>query len=103
MWAGTRGGSSEHIFEVARGAGRLPSARPDMAMSHDRRYSDAAGYGGPGRSVRSLATGLAVVVAFGGLVLAGISDGYPTTRPHLLSGAAWLASSRVGQLTLLDG
>jgi Divergent InlB B-repeat domain/PKD domain len=42
------------------------------------------------------------VAVVGTLVLFG-SQGYPATRPHLLSGAAWLASSQAGQLTLLDG
>jgi PKD domain-containing protein/List-Bact-rpt repeat protein len=57
-----------------------------------------------GRGVaRSVAAGLAMVVAVGGLVLAGIGNGYPVTRPRLSSGAAWLVSGRVGQLTLLDG
>jgi hypothetical protein len=47
--------------------------------------------------------GLAVVVVVGGLVVAGATGGYSAQRPRLLSGAAWLASSQVGQLTLLDG
>src|ERR1041384_6742107 len=45
-------------------------------------------------------TGAIMVAAF---VLAWASGGSPSTRPRLLSGAAWLASSQVGQLTLLDG
>jgi len=32
-----------------------------------------------------------------------VRGGYSATRPRLGSGAAWLASPRVGQLTLLDG
>ncbi len=54
------------------------------------------------RFVRALlgAVGTAVIVA--GLVLFG-ARGYPTTRPHLLPGTAWLVSSQVGQVTLLDG
>ena len=43
------------------------------------------------------------VLALAGVVIAGARDGYPAQRPHQLSGAAWLASSQVGQLTLLDG
>jgi hypothetical protein len=43
---------------------------------------------------------IAVVVA--ALVLVG-GTGFPGTRPRLLSGAAWLPSAAVGQLTLLDG
>src|SRR5947209_11629274 len=42
-------------------------------------------------------------LALAGVVIAGARDGYPAQRPHQLSGAAWLASSQVGQLTLLDG
>lgn len=38
-----------------------------------------------------------------GMVLAGATDGYPQQRPNMTSGAAWLVSDRVGQLTLLDG
>jgi len=44
-----------------------------------------------------------VVVVAAGLVLAAAVGGYPAARPRLLSGAAWLASAQVGQLTLLDG
>jgi hypothetical protein len=44
---------------------------------------------------------VAVVVI--GLTVAGARTGYPVTQPRLLSGAAWLASGQVGQLTLLDG
>jgi PKD domain-containing protein/List-Bact-rpt repeat protein len=36
------------------------------------------------------------------LILFG-GTGYPATRPHLHSGTAWLVSTKVGQLTLLDG
>jgi hypothetical protein len=42
------------------------------------------------------------VAVIGALVLFG-ARGYPATRPHLLSGTAWLASSQIGALTLLDG
>jgi List-Bact-rpt repeat protein/PKD domain-containing protein len=56
-----------------------------------------------GRRVRAAAAGLAVLTAGAGLALAGATGGYPATRPQLLSGAAWLASSQVGQLSLLDG
>jgi len=43
--------------------------------------------------------------ALGGsrLILLGSSSGHPAERPHLMSGSAWLASAKVGQLTLLDG
>src|SRR5262245_48166697 len=66
--------------------------------------------GGMGRRVdsgrallRRGMVGLAVVVVVGGLAVAGTSEGYPAQRPQLLSGAAWFASTQVGQLTLLDG
>jgi hypothetical protein len=50
------------------------------------------------------ALGVAVVVAVvSGLILFGARGGYPATRPYLMSGSAWLASAKVGQLTLLDG
>ena len=52
------------------------------------------------RRVASAATTLAVVAA---LVLLGVHNGYPAQRPNLLFGAAWLSSTQVGQLTLLDG
>jgi chitodextrinase len=45
-------------------------------------------------------TMLAVLGAVG---VAGARGGYPADRPRLLSGSAWLPSSQVGQLTLLDG
>src|SRR2546430_11692607 len=55
------------------------------------------------RWVRSSMASAVVVVAVGALGFLGVKGGYPATRPRLLSGAAWLASSKVGQLTLLDG
>ncbi len=39
----------------------------------------------------------------GGVVVAGQDNGHPAQHVQLLSGAAWLPSSRVGQVTLLDG
>ncbi|MEV4315031.1 hypothetical protein [Actinocrispum sp. NPDC049592] len=39
----------------------------------------------------------------GGVVVAGQDDGHPAQQVQLLPGAAWLPSSRVGQVTLLDG
>jgi hypothetical protein len=50
-----------------------------------------------------VAVAAAVLVLGVGAVLAGAGGGYPASRPRLLSGAAWLASSQAGQLTLLDG
>jgi uncharacterized repeat protein (TIGR02543 family) len=58
-----------------------------------------AGY----RGVRATVVGLTAVALVAALVLVGVRGGYSATRPRLGSGAAWLASSRVGQLTLLDG
>jgi PQQ-like domain/PKD domain len=55
------------------------------------------------RALRRGMIGLAVVLVGGGLVVAGATGGYSAQRPRLLSGAAWLASTQVGQLTLLDG
>jgi hypothetical protein len=55
------------------------------------------------RQVGGLGVGivtLGVVVAAG---IVGTRGAYPADRPRLLSGAAWLASTQVGQLTLLDG
>jgi hypothetical protein len=45
----------------------------------------------------------AAAVALGGLVVGGMSSGEPPREVKQLSGAAWLASSRAGQVTLLDG
>src|SRR2546421_892924 len=53
--------------------------------------------------LRSLVAGAAVVSVVGAVGLLGVHDGFPATRPRLMSGTAWLASSSVGQLTLLDG
>jgi outer membrane protein assembly factor BamB len=53
--------------------------------------------------VRRGVVGLTVAAVAGGLVVLGARGGYPAEHPRLLSGAAWLASSRVGQLSLLDG
>jgi hypothetical protein len=58
----------------------------------------------PGRPrLRAGLAGLGTLVVVGGLLIAGARGGFPATRPQLLSGAAWLASAQVGQLTLLDG
>jgi hypothetical protein len=38
-----------------------------------------------------------------GVALFGADDGHPAQDVKLLSGAAWLASGRVGQMSLLDG
>src|SRR6266508_506327 len=70
------------------------------AAGHRRSHRRAAGRG---RWLRSVVAGGAVVVVAAGLVLAAAVGGYPAARPRLLSGAAWLASAQVGQLTLLDG
>ncbi|OXM63542.1 hypothetical protein CF165_30555 [Amycolatopsis vastitatis] len=53
------------------------------------------------RWARAGLLGLAAAVAVGGIAVAGA--GYPEQDVRLLSGSAWLASSNVGQLTLLDG
>jgi List-Bact-rpt repeat protein/PKD domain-containing protein len=49
--------------------------------------------------------GAAVLAAVlvGGVVLGGVDNGDPVQDVRLLSGAAWLPSARVGQVTLLDG
>ncbi|CAM3900937.1 PKD domain-containing protein [Kibdelosporangium persicum] len=49
--------------------------------------------------------GLAVVAALllGVIVVIGSDKGEPVRDVRLLSGAAWLSSSKVGQVTLLDG
>lgn len=55
---------------------------------------------------RRLNAALGALVAVGlvcGLVIAGATHGYPAQRENMLSGSAWLASAKVGQLTLLDG
>ena len=56
-----------------------------------------------GRRVRAAGAGAVTVAMIGTLGLAGWAAGYPVDRPHLLSGAAWLPSGRVGQVALLDG
>ncbi len=55
------------------------------------------------RGRRALATGvsLALIATLAGAALAG--DGSPPTSFDLQAGGAWVASSRVGQLTLIDG
>src|SRR4051794_20866836 len=53
--------------------------------------------------LRSPAAAVAVLSVVGALGLIGVHEGFPATRPRLMSGTAWLASSQVGQLTLLDG
>src|SRR5262245_44604760 len=55
------------------------------------------------RRARSLATGAIAVGLAAAVSVAVAGRGHPAVQPRLLSGAAWLASARVGQLTLLDG
>ncbi len=52
---------------------------------------------------RAVLAGLVTAGVVGALVAAGFGNGYPAERSNLLSGAAWLASAQVGQVTLLDG
>jgi hypothetical protein len=51
--------------------------------------------------IRGIAAGLVAAAALAGVVAVG--EGEPPQRVRLLSGAAWLASAKVGQVTLLDG
>src|SRR6266545_1040409 len=80
-------------------------ARP--APAAHRAEGDAGGLGmvrgRGGRWLRTAIAGAATLAVAGALFVAGMRGGYPTTRPQLLSGAAWLASAQVGQVTLLDG
>ncbi|TCO55208.1 PASTA domain-containing protein [Actinocrispum wychmicini] len=46
---------------------------------------------------------LTAALVLGGIVLIGNQGANPAQNMRLLSGAAWLASGRVGQVTLLDG
>jgi hypothetical protein len=50
-----------------------------------------------------VAAALAAAAVAGGVAAVGISQGNNASEVHLLSGAAWLASAKVGQITLLDG
>ena len=56
-----------------------------------------------GMTLRRTATGVFTVAVVATLVLLGARGGYSAERPHLLAGAAWLSSSQLGELTLLDG
>src|SRR5262245_30311179 len=55
------------------------------------------------RLLRSVVSGVAVLATAGAIGFFGARGGYSATHPRLTAGSAWLASSRVGQLTLLDG
>lgn len=58
------------------------------------------------RSRPAFGVALGAVVACAavtGVIVGGAAQGYPRQRFDMTSGAAWLASARVGQLTLLDG
>jgi hypothetical protein len=52
---------------------------------------------------RRLGAGLAAGLLLTGAVVVGQDDGHPADVVRLLSGAVWLSSGNVGQLTLLDG
>ncbi|MET0234102.1 MAG: PKD domain-containing protein [Kibdelosporangium sp.] len=53
--------------------------------------------------MRRFSAGLAGLAMTGVLVVAGQNEGNPADAVRLLSGAVWLSSGNVGQLTLLDG
>jgi len=55
------------------------------------------------RVVRVGTVAVAVAAVVAGVMIVGLDRGYPAQQVRLLSGAAWLASSQVGQVTLLDG
>jgi PKD domain/Divergent InlB B-repeat domain len=79
----------------------LTARRADPMSLHRHRRSRSSGR--RRRLVRSVVAGVGVLVVVAGLVVAAAVGGYPAERPRLLSGAAWLVSSQVGQVTLLDG
>src|SRR5690349_2569232 len=73
-------------------AGGRTARRPRGQILRGRRQ--------PWRGIAWGAGLLGLAVALG---LIGPRGAYPADRPRLLSGAAWLVSSQVGQLSLLDG
>jgi Divergent InlB B-repeat domain/PKD domain len=52
---------------------------------------------------RPVTAGAGAIALAAGTAWAATIGGYPADRPNLLSGAAWLASAQVGQVSLLDG
>ncbi|MEV4314894.1 hypothetical protein [Actinocrispum sp. NPDC049592] len=52
---------------------------------------------------RGAIAGVVAMVAVGGAVLVGLDQGNDVDTVRLLSGSAWFASAKVGQITLLDG
>jgi hypothetical protein len=55
------------------------------------------------RWIRPMIVGTAMVASVAAIGFLGARGGYTATHPRLSAGSAWLASSHVGQLTLLDG
>src|SRR5262245_50022013 len=55
------------------------------------------------RWVRGTSAGLAAGVALAAVALVGAGHSHPVKDVRLSSGAVWLPSAKVGQLTLLDG
>jgi hypothetical protein len=53
--------------------------------------------------MRSGVAAVSCAAVVSGVALFGADDGHPAQDVKLLSGAAWLASGRVGQVSLLDG
>ncbi|MET0135220.1 MAG: PKD domain-containing protein [Kibdelosporangium sp.] len=53
--------------------------------------------------LKLMATGVSTAVAVAVVAVAGSGNGHPAQDVRLLSGAAWFASAKVGQVTLLDG
>jgi hypothetical protein len=52
---------------------------------------------------RGAIAGLVALVVAGGVVFVGVGHGNDAGAVRLLSGSAWFASAKVGQITLLDG
>lgn len=77
---------------------------PDGSRGATRTRPPAGPRGGfRRRAAWAGAVGIGAAVIIGVLAFAGSGHGYPEQNVHLLSGSAWLASSRAGQVTLLDG
>lgn len=55
------------------------------------------------RPVFRVVLAAAALSIIAGITAVGMDRGYPAQQVRLLSGAAWLPSSQVGQVTLLDG
>ena len=106
---GTGGTTERRALSRTRVRGPRPGSAGSASTVDlvERGAAQATGWGKPGDGAipmrqRHVRVVLAVVGVLAAAVLV-VGPGYETSQARMYSGAVWLASSRVGQATLVDG